>query len=94
MALNRLNNNPLLAMFAGVDGHEAVTIPSGAVLDITSKKFNADRPMEVIRPETIDVQRGLEKHYRSRLIGERSLCSTNETDTRSSVRDGLRNYCP
>lgn len=40
-------NNPLLAMFAGVDGHEAITIPSGAVLDLTAKKFNGERLMEV-----------------------------------------------
>lgn len=41
-------NNPLLAMFAGADGHEAITIPSGEVLDLTNKKFNGDRLMEVI----------------------------------------------
>lgn len=45
--LHRLNN-PLLAMFAGVDGHEAITIPTGAVLDLTGKKFNGDRLMEVV----------------------------------------------
>ena len=47
LGLHRLNS-PLLAMFAGVDGHEAITIPSGAVLDITAKQFNGDRLMEVI----------------------------------------------
>ncbi|MGA2250964.1 hypothetical protein [Terracidiphilus sp.] len=41
-------NNPLLAMFAGNDGHEAVTVPSGTILDLTAKKFNGDRLMEVI----------------------------------------------
>lgn len=41
-------NNPLIAMFAGTDGHEAVTIPSGTVLDLTGKKFNGDRLMEVV----------------------------------------------
>ncbi len=41
-------NNPLLAMFAGPDGHEAITIPIGAVVDLTGKKFNGDRLMEVI----------------------------------------------
>lgn len=41
-------NSPLLAMFAGADGHEAITIPSGTVLDLTGKKFNGDRLMEVI----------------------------------------------
>ncbi len=35
-------------MFAGVDGHEAITIPSGTVLILTSKKFNGDRLMVVI----------------------------------------------
>ena len=40
-------NNPLLAMFAGVDGHEAITIPTGTVLELTAKKFNGDRLMEV-----------------------------------------------
>lgn len=44
--LHRLNN-PLLAMFAGADGHEAITIPTGAVLDLNGKKFNGDRLMEV-----------------------------------------------
>lgn len=41
-------NGPLLAMFAGADGHEAITIPSGTVLDITAKKFNGERLMEVV----------------------------------------------
>ena len=41
-------NNPVLAMFSGVDGHEAITVPSGTVLDLTAKKFNGDRLMEVI----------------------------------------------
>jgi hypothetical protein len=35
-------------MFAGPDGHEAITIPIGAVVDLTGKKFNGDRLMEVI----------------------------------------------
>ena len=43
---HRLNNS-LLAMFAGVDGHEAITVPSGTVLELTAKKFNGDRLMEV-----------------------------------------------
>ena len=44
-------NSPLLAMFAGVDGHEAVTVPTGTVLDLTAKKFNGDRLMEVVWDE-------------------------------------------
>jgi len=44
---HRLNNS-LLAMFAGVDGHEAITVPSGTVLELTAKKFNGDRLMEVL----------------------------------------------
>lgn len=47
LGLHRLNN-PLIAMFAGADGHEAISIPSGAVLDLTSKKFNGERLMKVI----------------------------------------------
>ncbi len=47
LGLHRLNT-PLLAMFVGVDGHEAITIPSGVVLDLTAKKFNGDRLMEVL----------------------------------------------
>ena len=41
-------NNPLLAMFAGEDGHEAITVPIGTVIELTAKKFNGDRLMEVI----------------------------------------------
>lgn len=46
LGLHRLKI-PLLAMFAGVDGHEVITVPPGAVLDLTSQKFNGDRLMEV-----------------------------------------------
>lgn len=35
-------------MFAGADGHEAMTIPRGAVLDLSGKKFNGERLMEVM----------------------------------------------
>ncbi len=41
-------NNPLLAMFAGADGHEAITVPIGSVLLLTGKKFNGERLMEVV----------------------------------------------
>lgn len=47
LGLHRLNN-PLLAMFAGADGHEAITVPMGTVLELTEKKFNGNRLMEVI----------------------------------------------
>lgn len=47
LGLHRLNI-PLIAMFAGADGHEAITIPSGAVLNLNGKKFNGDRLMEVV----------------------------------------------
>ena len=47
LGLHRLNS-PLLAMFAGEDGHEAITIPIGTVLELTAKKFNGERLMEVI----------------------------------------------
>lgn len=47
LGLHRLKN-PLLAMFSGADGHESITIPSGAVIDLTARKFNGDRLMEVI----------------------------------------------
>lgn len=45
--LHRLNS-PLVAVFLGVDGYEAITIPSGTVLKLTAKKFNGDRLLEVI----------------------------------------------
>lgn len=35
-------------MFAGADGHEAITVPTGALLDLSGKKFNGERLMEVI----------------------------------------------
>jgi hypothetical protein len=47
LGLHRLNN-PLLAMFSGEDGHEAITIPIGTVLLLTSKKFNGERLMEIV----------------------------------------------
>jgi hypothetical protein len=47
LGLHRLTN-PLLAMFAGVDGYEAVTVPSGTVIELTAKKFNGERLMEVL----------------------------------------------
>lgn len=47
LGLHRLNNS-LLAMFPGSDGHEAITVPIGTVLDLTAKKFNGDRLMEVL----------------------------------------------
>jgi hypothetical protein len=38
---------PILAMFA-IDGHhEAMTVPTGTMLDLNGKKFNGDRLMEV-----------------------------------------------
>lgn len=47
LGLHRLNV-PLIAMFAGVDGHEAITVPVGSVIDLTSKQFNGERLMEVV----------------------------------------------
>lgn len=40
--------NPLIAMFDGGNGHEAVTIPAGTVLDLTGHTFDDDLLMEVV----------------------------------------------
>ena len=40
--------NPTLAIASSDGHHEAITIPSGAIVDLDGKKFNGDRLMDVV----------------------------------------------
>jgi hypothetical protein len=40
--------NPTLAIVANDGHHDAITIPSGAIVDLDGKKFNGERLMQVL----------------------------------------------
>lgn len=40
--------NPTLAIVSTDGHHDAITVPSGAIIDLDGKKFNGDRLMEVL----------------------------------------------
>lgn len=40
--------NPTLAIVSNDGHHDAITVPSGAIIDLDGKKFNGERLMEVL----------------------------------------------